>query len=81
MSYERSRQIEQRFEQAVELITQNSHNARELAEALGVSQPTVQRIVAELRRRGHIIRVVRDEHGWRYELISSPPSSGNGVNV
>ena len=81
MSYERSRQIEQRFQRAVELITQNSHNARELAEALGVSQPTVQRIVAELRRRGHIIRSVRDEHGWRYELINSPPSSGNGVNV
>jgi len=74
MSYERSCQIEQRFEQAVELITENSHSARQLAEALGVSRPTVHRIIAELKRRGYVIRAVRDEYGWRYERLSSPRS-------
>ncbi len=72
MPYERALQIEQRFQQAIKLITQNSHNARQLAEALSVSRPTVQRIVAELKRRGYVIRAVRDEHGWRYELGSKP---------
>ena len=81
MPYERSRQIEQRFRQTIYIIMRNSHNARELAEALGVSQPTVQRIVAELRRRGHVIRSVRDEHRWRYELVSSPPSANSGIDT
>lgn len=72
MPYQRAYQIEQRFERAVKLITGNSHNARELAEILGVSRPTVQRIVAELKRRGYGIRAVRDERGWWYELVSKP---------
>lgn len=42
MPYERTHQIEQRFQRAIYIIMQNSHNARELAAALGVSQPTVQ---------------------------------------
>lgn len=81
MPYERSRQIEQRFQRTIKLISQNSRSARQLAEALGVSRPTVQRIVAELKRRGHIIRSVRDEHGWRYELVSSPPSAKSGIDT
>lgn len=72
MPYERAHQIEQRFQRAIYTIKQSSHNARELAAALGVSRPTVQRIVAELKRRGLVIRSVRDEHGWRCELVSSP---------
>lgn len=72
MPHERAHQIEQRFQRAIYIIKQNSHNARELAGALGISRPTVQRIVAELKRRGLVIRSVRDEHGWRYELVSSP---------
>lgn len=80
MSYERSRQIEQRFERAVALITQNSHNARELAEALGVSRPTVHRIIAELKRRGYVIRAVRDEYGWRYERLSNHRSGKSKID-
>ena len=81
MTYERTQQIEQRFQRAIYIIMQNSHNARELAAALGVSQPTVQRIVAELRRRGYVIRSVRDEHGWRYELLCSPPSANSVIDA
>ena len=69
MPYERTRQIEQRFQKAILLIGTKRMNARQLALELGVSQPTAQRIITELRSRGHQIRSVRDESGWRYELV------------
>jgi len=68
MPYERTRQIEQRFQKAIMLISKKQMNARQLALELGVSQPTAQRIITELRNRGYQIRSVRDESGWRYEL-------------
>ena len=71
MPYERTQQIEQRFKEVIELISTKRLNANQLALELEVSLPTVQRIITELRRRGHIIRSVRDESGWRYELSSS----------
>ncbi len=70
MPYERTRQIEQRFQKAIMLISKRQMNARQLALELGVSQPTAQRIITELRNRGYQIRSVRDESGWRYELVS-----------
>ena len=81
MPYESARQIEDRFQRAIKLIMQNSHSARQLAEELGVSRPTVQRIVAELKRRGYVIRAVRDECGWRYELLSKPHSEKNRIDT
>ena len=69
MPYERTRQIEQRFQKAILLIGKKQMNSKQLALELGVSQPTIQRIVSELRNRGFQIRSVRDESGWRYELI------------
>ena len=67
MYYKRVNEIEQRFKRAIKLMITKRMNAGTLAEELGVSRPTVVRIVAELRRRGYIIRVVRDSQGWRYE--------------
>ncbi|MGH2561651.1 MAG: HTH domain-containing protein [Thermomicrobiales bacterium] len=72
MTYERTRQIELRFRRAATLIEQRTINARQLANALDVSQPTAHRIVAELRRRGYQIRAVRERQGWRYELQGRP---------
>lgn len=72
MPYERTLEIEQRFRKAVELIGKKQLNAGQLAEELGVSRPTAQRIITELRRRGYKIRSIRDESGWRYELVSKP---------
>ena len=69
MPYERTRKIEQRFQRAADLLTKNRLNARQLALELEVSRPTAQRIIMELRRRGYTIRSVRDEAGWRYELV------------
>ncbi|GAJ02305.1 unnamed protein product [marine sediment metagenome] len=75
MPYERTRQIEQRFQKAIMLISKKQMNARQLALELGVSQPTAQRIITELRNRGYQIRSVRDESGWRYELVGGQESS------
>ena len=75
MTFERTNQIQRRFNRAVELISETNVNARELALALGVSRPTVQRIVTELKRRGYRIRAVRDDSGWRYELGNKSPST------
>ena len=69
MTYERSRTIEERFQKAVTLLQKKRLNAGQLALELGVSRPTVQRVITELKRRGYVIRSVHDEHGWSYELI------------
>jgi len=70
MPFERTNQIQQRFDRAIELISKTTMNARQLALALGVSRPTVQRIITELKRRGYKIRSVHDDHGWHYELVN-----------
>lgn len=70
MPYERVREIEERFQKAIELIAENSLNARQLAATLGVSRPTAQRMISELKRRGYKIRSVHDDHGWHYELVN-----------
>ena len=72
MSYERTQQIEQRFVKLIDLIKRERLNAGQLASVLGVSRPTVQRIIAELKRRGYGIRSIRDDSGWRYELVGGP---------
>lgn len=73
--YARISEIERRFERALDLISSSHLNARQLAERLDVSLPTAQRMISELRRRGHVIRSVREEHGWRYELTGGPQST------
>jgi Mn-dependent DtxR family transcriptional regulator len=69
MPYERSRRIEQRFQKAVELIKKHGINAGQLALELGVSVPTAHRIIGELKLRGYTIRSIRDEQGWKYEIL------------
>jgi len=77
MPYERTWLIEQRFVKTIELITNKQLNAGQLASELGVSQPTAQRIITELKRRGYAIRSIRDDSGWRYELVGPPKSSNS----
>lgn len=72
MTYERTRLIEQRFVRAIELITKKRLNAGQLASELDVSQPTAQRIITELKRRGYTIRSIRDDSGWHYEIVDRP---------
>ncbi len=69
MDYYRVNQIEERFGKAVKLMTGRAMDSRQLAKDLGVSRPTLLRIIKELKRRGYIIRSVHDDLGWHYELI------------
>ena len=78
MPYERARHIEIRFLETVRLIAEGSHNAGQLAAELQVSTATVQRLIAELRRRGYSIRSVHDDSGWRYELLEHHTSPNRG---
>ena len=77
MTYERSRIIEERFQKALALIKKRRLNAGQIALELGVSRPTVHRVITELKRRGYYIRSVHEEHGWSYELINKPNLSNH----
>jgi biotin operon repressor len=81
MPYERTRKIGERFEQTVRLIKKGSHNARQLSQVLGVSRPTVHRIIVDLRRRGYAIRAVRDGKGWHYELVGKKSAKTPGRRI
>jgi biotin operon repressor len=76
MPYERTREIEQRFERVVHILGKNRLNSKQLSLELGTSRPTVQRIITELRTRGYKIRSVRDESGWGYEIVGGKKTGG-----
>ena len=75
MPYERSRKIEERFQETISLIKRENLNAEKLALELRVSRPTLQRIITELRQRGYSIQSVHDENGWRYEMTNKRRTS------
>jgi predicted DNA-binding transcriptional regulator YafY len=66
MRYRKSLEIEQRLAEALRLIRTGTYSTSSLADALGVSVPTVSRYIAALRERGHDIRAERHAEGWRY---------------
>jgi biotin operon repressor len=75
MPFERSFEIEQRLDAVLRLIRTGRYSTPALAEAVGVSIPTVSRIVAALRDRGHDIQAERTSKGWRYVLSPRPRGS------
>ena len=80
MRYQQSIKIHQRLETALKLIKSSEYSAPALAEQIGVSIPTVSRIVAALREQGHDIRAERTKLGWRYFLANhhTRPSQRGG---
>jgi predicted DNA-binding transcriptional regulator YafY len=68
MPFERSLEIERRLDEVLRLIRTGRFSTPMLAEEVGVSIPTISRIVAALRDRGHEIRAERQEGAWRYVL-------------
>lgn len=66
MPFERSLEIERRLDDVLRLIHTGRFSTPMLAEEVGVSIPTVSRIVAALRDRGHEIEAERTKEGWRY---------------
>lgn len=69
MRYQLALEIHERIEEVLRLIKTGEYSTPALAEAIGVSIPTISRIVAALREQGHQIKAVRAATGWRYELL------------
>jgi transposase len=72
MRYQRSHEIEQRLDAVLRLIRAGGYSTPALAEAIGVSIPTISRTVEALRERGHDIRAEKGPSGWRYIIVDSP---------
>ena len=73
MRYQHSLEIHERIEVVLRLIETGQYSTPALAKEVGVSIPTISRIVAALRERGYDIQAERTSKGWRYVLISSRP--------
>jgi transposase len=72
MRYQQTLEIHQRLETVLRLIRTGNYSTPALAETVGVSIPTISRIVAALREQGHDIRAERTSSGWRYVLAHKP---------
>lgn len=66
MRYQLALDIHDRIEEVLRLIKTGEYSTPALAAAVGVSVPTISRIVAILRKQGHSIHSVRTSKGWRY---------------
>lgn len=74
MRYQLALEIHERIEEVLRLIKTGEYSTPALAEAVGVSIPTISRIVAALREMGHDIRSEKHGDCWRYILV--PPTAG-----
>lgn len=70
LRYQHSLEIHERIEEVLRLIKTGRYSTPALAEKVGVSIPTISRIVAALRELGHDIHAERTGSGWRYVLAS-----------
>lgn len=70
MRYQLSQEIHARIEQVLRLIKKREYSTPALAAEVGVSVPTISRIIAALRRAGNDIEAQRTRNGWRYILIA-----------
>jgi hypothetical protein len=73
MPFERSLEIECRLTDVLRLIRTGRFSTPKLADEVGVSIPTISRIVAALRERGHNIQAKRTRRGWQYVLKAGRP--------
>ncbi len=77
MLYQRSLEIEQRLETVLSMIRTGGYSTPMIADALGVSVPTVSRAVCALRERGHRIRAEKQLEGWSYVVDESDDRHGS----
>lgn len=66
--YQQTLEIHERLEAVLRLIKTGRYSTPALAEEVGVSIPTISRMVAALRDQGHDILAERTSKGWRYVL-------------
>jgi len=78
MAFEHSVEIARRLDDVLHLIRTGRYSTPKLAEKVGVSIPTISRIVAALRERGHEIQAKRYEGSWRYVIEKRRLSTRQG---
>lgn len=74
MPYRRSQEIEKRLAEVLRLVRTRSYSTPKLAEAIGVSVPTISRCIESLRDRGYDIQARKRRSGWCY-VLSHPRRS------
>lgn len=79
MRYQQTLEIHQRLEVVLQLIGTGKYSTPGLAESVGVSIPTVSRMVAALREQGHEIKAEKHGSGWRYVLVT-PRKDANSTD-
>jgi biotin operon repressor len=70
MRYQHSLEVHKRLEAVLQLVRTGRYSTPTIAAMIGVSIPTISRIVAALREQGHQIQAERTRQGWRYVLLS-----------
>ena len=81
MRYQQTLEIHQRLETVLQLICTGNYSTPALAETVGVSIPTISRIVAALREQGHDIRAERTSKGWRYLIVTKQKPQPQNATV
>lgn len=81
MRYQQTLEIHQRLETVLRLIRSGNYSSPALAEAVGVSIPTISRIVAALREQGYDIRAERQRGSWRYVVRRDNPKPHQQLEV
>lgn len=71
--YQQTLEIHERLETVLRLVKTGRFSTPALADEVGVSIPTISRIVAALRDQGHDIQAERTSKGWRYVLKAGRP--------
>src|SRR5258708_5005449 len=81
MHYQHTLEIHERIEVVLRLIATGQYSTPALAKEVGVSIPTISRIVAALRNKGHDIRAERHPEGWRYVTVAKPQGLASRFKV
>jgi biotin operon repressor len=71
--YQHSLEIHERIAVVLRLIGTGRYSTPALAAEVGVSIPTISRIVAALRQQGYDIEAERTSNGWRYVVKPGRP--------
>ena len=80
MRYQKSLEIALRVAETLRPVKAWQNSMRLLTETLGVSMPTISRIIAGFREQGHEFLAQRTSTGWSYQLtqIKVPRAKNDG---
>lgn len=81
MRYQHSIDLHERIGEVLQLIQRGQYSTPALAEEVGVSIPTISRIVAALREQGYDIQAERHRSGWRYVLVQSSKAANRNTTA